>query len=257
VLWCPDRLLKDWNSLNKPLQDGKQQVRHIVFLCGLLSDKLVWQKVADHLQDDFDCSIISFAGFNSLAEMAKAVLEQAPPRFILIGHSMGGRVALEAYRQSPDRIELLGLFNTGAHPLKEGEKTARQTFLDLANKEGMETLANAWLTPMMGATALQDQHLIQRLKQMVTRYSLQQLTDQIQALLLRPEVESLLPAIKVPVLLVAADEDKWSPLEQHQAMAEHIAVNELQLMHDAGHMAPVEKPGAAATIIGDFIARHK
>lgn len=216
----------------------------------------MWQKVAEQLDAEFNCSIISFAGFSSLADMATAVLKQAPASFILIGHSMGGRVALEAYRQSPKRIEMLGLFNTGAHPIKEGEKTARQAFLDLANKEGMEALENAWLTPMMGEAALQDQHLTRQLKEMLARYSLEQFRGQIQALLHRPEVESLLPAIKVPVLLVAADEDKWSPLEQHDAMARHIRDSELHLIHGAGHMAPVERPREVAITIRDFITKH-
>lgn len=230
--------------------------RHIVFLCGLLSDQRVWQRVAGQLEGDFDCSIMSFAGYDSLVEMARGVLEQAPAKFILIGHSMGARVALETYRQRPQSIELLALFNTGTHALKKGEKAARQQFLDIARQEGMAALTNAWLVPMMGEAALQDQQLMQQLKAMVTAYNLEQFSDQIHALLHRPELESLLPSIQVPVLLVAANEDRWSPLDQHEAMARQIPVNELVLIQGAGHMAPAERPGDVARAIRDFIAKH-
>lgn len=73
----------------------------IVFLCGLLCDETVWKGVAKELEDNYDTLIISFMGCDSIEMMAKKVLDVAPKEFILIGHSMGGRVALEVYNQEP------------------------------------------------------------------------------------------------------------------------------------------------------------
>lgn len=234
----------------------QQERQHIVFLCGLLCDKTVWQSVANHLQDDFDCSIFSFAGFSSLVDMAKSVAVAAPTNFILVGHSMGGRVALELYRECPERIKMLGLFNTGVHLPKEGEAEGRQKLLDIADTRGMAAVADAWLPPMMAELSLQNQDLMHSLRNMVTKYSTEQFYNQIHALLQRPEVESLLTNIKSPTLLVSADEDSWSPVEQHQTILKSIKDAELAVIQGAGHMAPIECPETVAVIIREFVARH-
>jgi pimeloyl-ACP methyl ester carboxylesterase len=234
----------------------QQERQHIVFLCGLLCDETVWQSVASQLQDDFDCSICSFAGFTSLVDMARSVNAEAPTNFILVGHSMGGRVALEIYRECPERINMLGLFNTGVHLPKEGEAAGRQKLLDIADKKGMAAVAEAWLPPMMAQRSLQNQELMQSLRNMVTRYSAEQFHAQIHALLQRPEVESLLSNIKPPTLLVSADEDSWSPVEQHETILKSIADAELAVIQGAGHMAPVECPETVAVIIREFVARN-
>ena len=234
----------------------QQERQHIVFLCGLLCDETVWQSVASQLQDDFDCSICSFAGFTSLVDMAKSVIATAPTDFILVGHSMGGRVALEMYRECPERIKMLGLFNTGVHLPKEGEAAGRQKLLDIADTKGMTAVADAWLPPMMAQRSLQNQDLMHSLQNMVTRYSAKQFHGQIHALLQRPEVESILSNIKAPTLLVSADEDSWSPVEQHKTMFKSIEGAELAVIQGAGHMAPIECPEAVAVIIREFVARH-
>ena len=67
---------------------------------------LLWQfgpvMLADHRRDD------------SMAAIARRVLEHAPPRFRLLGLSMGGYIAFEMLRQAPERIVRLALLDTSA-----------------------------------------------------------------------------------------------------------------------------------------------
>ena len=48
----------------------------------------------------------------SLSAMAEAILDAAPRRFALAGHSMGGMVALEILALAPERVERLALIDT-------------------------------------------------------------------------------------------------------------------------------------------------
>src|SRR5436305_11374884 len=57
--------------------------------------------VATHTRDD------------SMAAIAKRILDDAPPRFALAGLSMGGYVAFEIVRQAADRVAKLALLDTG------------------------------------------------------------------------------------------------------------------------------------------------
>src|SRR5271154_1142952 len=66
--------------------------------------------VADHTRDD------------NIPAIARRILAAAPPRFALVGLSMGGYIAFEVMRQARQRVAKLALLDTGARP-----ETAEQT----------------------------------------------------------------------------------------------------------------------------------
>ena len=69
--------------------------------------------VANHIRDD------------NMGAIARRILAEAPPRFALAGHSMGGYIAFEIMRQAPERVAKLALINTQARP-DTPEATARR-----------------------------------------------------------------------------------------------------------------------------------
>src|SRR4029077_940466 len=66
--------------------------------------------VANHIRDD------------NMGAIARRILDEAPPRFALAGHSMGGYIAFEIMRQAPDRVLRLALLNTQGRPGCPGSK---------------------------------------------------------------------------------------------------------------------------------------
>src|SRR5207247_11212024 len=60
--------------------------------------------VANHIRDD------------NMGAIARRILAEAPPRFALAGHSMGGSIAFEIMRQAPQRVARLALINNQARP---------------------------------------------------------------------------------------------------------------------------------------------
>lgn len=228
----------------------------LVCLTGLLCDRLVWQGVAEQLESIAEVEIISFAGFDDLTVMAQFVLQQVEGEFALAGHSMGARVALEVYRLAPERITHLALLNTGVHPKSEQEIPGRMRLLKLAQEQGMQALAVAWLRPMMSAKGLESKALMAELEKMVSAYSVEQFAGQINALLNRPNAEAILTRIAVPTLLLSGTEDTWSPAAQHQAMQQQIADSELVVVEGVGHMAPVEDPEQVAKAMQHWLSQR-
>src|SRR5688572_25687839 len=51
---------------------------------------------------------------DSVAAIAQAVLDNAPPRFNLIALSMGGYISFEILRRSPERVAKLALLDTAS-----------------------------------------------------------------------------------------------------------------------------------------------
>ena len=84
----------------------------LFLLPGLMCDEAVWEHQAEVLSDVADIRIPVFRGFNSLVEMARSVLAQAPERFSVVGHSMGGRVAWEVMEMAGNRIDRFAVMDT-------------------------------------------------------------------------------------------------------------------------------------------------
>ena len=195
-----------------------------------------------------------FGDSRSLPEMALRVLKAAPARFALIGHSMGARVALEIFRLAPARVERVALLSTGVHPVRPGERQKRHALRDLGREKGMAALVDAWLPPMIGKARSRDRALVERLRMMCIDAGLGRFEDQIEALLSRPAVDSLLPRITVPTLVAVGSEDRWSPAGQHAAFAEQIPKARFVVIEGAGHMLPAEKPSELNAAIKEWLA---
>jgi pimeloyl-ACP methyl ester carboxylesterase len=226
----------------------------LLLLSGLLCDEVIWADIPERLEDVAEVRVRSFRGFSSIPAMAEHVLETAPERFAVAGHSMGGRVALEVIRTAPRRVCGLALLNTGVHTVRDGEPQSRVRLLRLAYERGMSALAAAWLPPMM-AGGSRTLELMPCLTAMVERSTPASYAGQINALLNRPEALSVLPTIGVPTLLLSGSEDAWSPVSQHETMRRRIPHATVFEIHGAGHMAPIERPDGVAVAMREWLAQ--
>src|SRR5579863_3475131 len=121
----------------------------VFLLPGLLCDETIWADQRAALGDVGDVLVPDFRHVNSIKAMAQIVLDAAPERFSVAGHSMGGRVALEVFRMAPDRVGRLALLDTGVHPRAADEESKRGALVELARREGMAAMAARWLPPML------------------------------------------------------------------------------------------------------------
>jgi pimeloyl-ACP methyl ester carboxylesterase len=185
--------------------------------------------------------------------LAEHVLANAPPRFALLGHSMGARIALEIVRRAPARVTRLALVSTGVHLPTPEEAPKRHALRDLGRTQGMVALVDSWLPPMVAPSRRDDASFLAPLREMCIQAGLPRFEAQITALLTRPEVENLLPLLTCPVLVAVGSEDRWSPPEQHAAIAALIPQAQLVVIEGAGHMLPVEAPGALNRAIADWL----
>ena len=227
----------------------------LFLLPGLLCDEHVWAPQVAALSDRAEIFISSFYGFDSLGAMAASVLARAPARFSLAGHSMGGRVAFEIFRQAPERVERLALLDTGAHGVQPGEAEQRQVLMDVARIEGMLALGKAWLPPMLHPDRVSDQSLMAPLMAMICRATPDIYFGQIRALLNRPDAALLLSQIRVPTAFIVGRQDSWSPVSQHETLAASVRGATLTIIEACGHMSTVERPREVTRALADWLAR--
>jgi pimeloyl-ACP methyl ester carboxylesterase len=235
-------------------------VQTLVLLPGLMCDAAVWEPLFPHLPAGTQPWVADYGMAHSLSAMAQGVLRQAPAeRFALAGHSMGGRVAMEVLRLAPQRVTHVALMDTGHLPRAVGEAgsqeaTKRLALLQMARTQGVRAMAQTWVQGMVHPDRLQEVALIESIVAMFARKSADVFAAQIEALLARPDASDMLHTLAVPTLLQCGAQDSWSPPAQHadmRALAPHAV---LDVVADAGHMAPMERPAAVAHGLARWLA---
>ncbi len=219
----------------------------LYLLPGLLCDSRIWANQLAHLADLAEIRIPDFRHYSSLSDMADAVLAEAPPRFMVAGHSMGGRIALQILDKAPQRILRLGLLDTGLQPASADEPAKRQKLLDMAATQGMAAVARAWSPPMVHPQRHADTSLMNAIYDMVERYTPQQFNNQILALLGRPDATPFLGKAPLGSLLLCGRQDTWSPPHQHEALSRALPDHPgVVIIENSGHMSPMEQPEAVS-----------
>ena len=228
-------------------------VAMLLFLPGLACDARIYTPQVAAFPDSR--AIDGYGTADTLAEMARLVLAQAPDSFDLLGHSMGGRVALEVFRAAPQRIRRLALLSTGIHSLREGEAAKRHALQTIGWNHGFEKLIDTWLPPMVAEANRAKPDIYGPLRRMNVEAGQDVFDAQIHALVNRAEMESLLPQIACPALVMTGELDTWAGPEQHRTIAAAIPHSELVIVPGAGHMIQLEAPDAVNAAIASWLER--
>lgn len=227
-----------------------------VLLHGLLCDGQTWAHLVGPLSRLGPVLIPRLSGLRSLPQAAAQTLAQTAGPLIVIGHSMGGRIAFEMARQAPERCVGLVPMNTGYRGLGDGEAPRRMAQVEAARAGGIEAIVDAWLDGMIAPGTRENEALMRSMREMVLRSSLESFSGQIQALIERPDATEGLGRITCPTLFISGEEDRWSPLAQHHDMAALVPDAEVAAIAQAGHMAPFEAPEACTETILEWLDRR-
>lgn len=231
----------------------------LFLLPGLLCDDAVWSAQSRELRHLASARVVDYGDLADIRQMAALVLAQAPDgRFVVAGHSMGGRVALEVWRQAPQRVAGLALLDTGYQAIEQGEagdreQQGRARLLDIARRQGMRALGEAWAPGMVHPDRVGDE-LFERILEMIERKTPAIFEAQINALLTRPDATDLLSSISCPTLLLCGRQDSWSPLARHEQMHDKIKQSRLVVIEDSGHMSTMERPEAVTTEMARWLS---
>lgn len=191
------------------------------------------------------------------------------PRAVLLGHSMGTQVALEAYRLAPDRVAglvlLCGSSGRITHTFHGGDMLARVLPSVRALVASNRSAARGMFSRIPSGVAYRLGTLSGEIDR--NRFKLsdfQRYWDHIATMdpdrfltLLsaagKHSAEDLLPSISAPTLVVAADGDTFTPPELAKQMADSIPGAEHTLIRAASHGAPVEHPQEIQLRIEKFL----
>ena len=170
-----------------------------------------------------------------------------------IGFSMGGYVALDAWRRRPERIGALALVDTRAGADDAKAQAGRRATADRVEREGSAVVVDAMLPKLFaGATS---EMMRRAVRVQMLGASSPGVAAALRAMAARPDSVSMLPTIDVPTLVVTGVEDAITPTTDAQALAAGIPGAQLRLVEGAGHLSPIEQPDAVVEALADFLRR--
>jgi pimeloyl-ACP methyl ester carboxylesterase len=190
-------------------------------------------------------------------------------RAVLLGHSMGAQVILEAWRQRPGRVLALVPVLGAAGKVFDNLPLTRLSALVIKLGE-----ANPKLAEKMLRTTLQLPGLWQVMRalrfvhpDLCPREEFEPWFEHFLNLDLRGyfalcrdmlshDASDLLAQVDVPVLVVGGEHDLFAPIARSREMAAKIPNAELLVVREGSHAALVEQPELIALTLERFLRSH-
>lgn len=187
-----------------------------------------------------------------MAGIAAQILAAAPPRFGLLGFSMGGYLAFEMLRQAPERVLRLCLLDTSARPDTPEASARRRARIGMAAAGRFGETIEEGFEMTVHPDHLERHDLRAVSRQMALETGATVFIGQQEAIIGRPDSRPLLAGIAVPTSVIVGDADQITPPEVAQEMAAAIPGAGLTVIARAGHMAIIEQPEATIAAIADW-----
>jgi pimeloyl-ACP methyl ester carboxylesterase len=227
----------------------------VLFVPGLLCGHAVWSAQIDALSGDFDCRVAQLDTQDAIDAMASAVLALSDGAFSLVGHSMGGYVALEVMRRAPQRVQRLALLSTQPRADSPEQAARRERLFQDAQLGGFQDVIAGFPSLLFHESRLSDPSVIDAFDAMARRVDKEAFLRQQRAIMGRVDSLADLSTIACPTLVLCGRQDLITPLENSQLMAGSIPGAALITLEDCGHMAPMERPAAVNAALREWLER--
>jgi pimeloyl-ACP methyl ester carboxylesterase len=225
----------------------------ILLVPGLVSSPRIFAPVAPALWRFGPVTVANHIRDDSMGAIARRILAEAPPRFALAGHSMGGYIAFEIMRQAPQRVAKLALINTQARP-DTAEAAARRRS-QIARVKGGEfrAILDELFPGFVHPSRREDGALRQLVHDMGDDVGADAFVRQQTAVMSRADSRPILAWIKCPTLVLTGDEDNTIPNSLSVEMADGIPGAKLTIIPHCGHLPQPEQPQATAEALVQWL----
>ena len=179
-------------------------------------------------------------------------------QFHLIGHSMGGAIALrymqmhEAKVKSLILIDAMGMEQTKSDGVKLVESSEKNPLYDVCTQERLETLINY---SMYKVPAFFDTFKDTFLEEKCHRKEIEKVM--YEDLYKDVDLSSVAKKIETPTLIVWGEKDRMTHVDNAKLFHNTISGSQLVILKDIGHVPLLEDPIRTAEVIDNFIQTIK
>lgn len=225
----------------------------LVLIPGINNTSDLWAPVVASLPRWVRGHALDLPRLDTVAQIAAQYLNELPERFFLLGFSFGGYVAIEMASQAPERIRGLILVNTTAGADSDAQRQFRRKAIDAAKRGGYESLVSSFSAKVFHPANLANPALMRARQAMNRDYGAGRFVVHQRACMARPDRRERLSGLDIPTLVIAAADDQVASESEQRQMAESLVSGSYELIPDAGHMMPMEKPEELADRISAWL----
>jgi len=240
----------------------------VVLLHGFAEDSAIWDDLIKHISKSRKviCPDLRGSGrstgnmdgvsMGSLADDVKKIFDKENiQQAYLIGHSMGGYVALAFAEKYPERLKGLGLFHSTAFADSDEKKQGRKKNADFIRKHGAVKFLEQSVPNLFSDETKENQpHLAKEIIDRYSNFSPISLVAYTEAMMNRPDRTDVLKNIKCPVLLIIGEFDTAVPIEQSLKLCAIADFTYIYIAAHSGHMGMLEEPEFCLKAIQDFLS---
>lgn len=246
---------------------GKGEV--IVLVHGFMEDGTMWQSAAKALSKDYKVIVPDLEGFGqSELKVAKSKIsmeyyareiylmlkKEKVKQCILLGHSMGGYIALYFAEKHPSMLKGFGLINSHCFADSKEKKAGRKKINEHIAKHGTKVFTRELYGKLFHPSfKKKNTRLVNDFIAKAEKYPAQGVIAANTAMIKRTDKSKVLEKSKVPVLLISGKEDETVPLEYSLKQASLASVTHIHLFTQSKHMTLFERKKKAMEAIRSFI----
>ncbi|PXY40249.1 alpha/beta hydrolase [Flavobacterium cheongpyeongense] len=235
----------------------------IVLLHGFLENKKMWQDYVAHFSANYRVITIDLLGHgeseclgyvHSMEENANVVHEVLNhlniPKTIIVGHSMGGYIALAFAELYPEKVQKLVLLNSTSKEDSTEKKLNRTRAIKAVKQNYVNfvslAIANLFSENNRARLAIE----IEKVKTEALKTSLQGIVASLEGMKIRKNRETLLQRNLFPVLLILGKKDPVLNYEESISQIENTTAKLVSF--EDGHMSQIENKEELKTVLLDF-----
>ena len=233
----------------------------LVLLHGYPLDHSIWEPLVPILENDFDLILPDLRGFGEsqavgthfpmtdyAADVAGLLDLLDIEKAVVVGHSMGGYVALAFVRAYPGHVLGLGLVSSQAHADTPENKTGRYRQAETILASGVREVAEGMSGKMTTRPDLQTW-----LKELILRQRPEGLAAALRAMAERPDSTPLITGFNLPLVLLHGLDDALIPIARARAAKAAAPYASLTEIPGVGHMPMMEEPQKTAEALKAFL----
>lgn len=237
--------------------------QNLILLHGYGEDSTIWSGFVPFLQKEYFIITPDYSRLSNLktiddyAEFVhQEIVAKGVEKCIVIGHSMGGYVALAFAEKYPTMLKGLGLFHSTAFEDSEDKKATRTKSIEYLAKHGSEAFIR-FSTPNLYSEGFQKLHpeVIEKHIVSASQIPVEALMAGMAAMRDRPDKKAVLKSIKCFVMFIIGEKDKSvSPADaKAQIMIPKFFTS--SILNDVAHLGMIEDPEECLKFVSKFLLK--
>ncbi len=234
---------------------------NVVLLHGFGEDASVWDDFIPLLPSSsryFCPDFSAIRHLNTIPDYAAWVKDLCVTKeweeIIVIGHSMGGYIALELAKNYPSLISGLGLFHSTAAADTPERKASRDKTAAFIDTHGSREFISGFY-PNMFSENFRKAHIsfIEKQKERFAAIPKEALIAATLAMKTREDNLMVLKSLQVPVMMIIGGADTFVSKEAAQQQALTLSRPYTLVIDHVAHAGMFESPGLCAAMISEFL----